>query len=256
MVPIALIASLEELENNIAYFDKLAGGQDGKAARELIQRGLCFVVKKIGSKFFFYPSRFIGYRNNTLALHAQNEDKDGRVTNLAIRKIFKKDPLQSKSLEEAYGDYLGGHGALPGKQKRKYWLLNSEVDSVEKQEGKQMLASDDDSEFPEGKPLELLHLRRERNAKLIEKTKQEFKARHKKLFCQACGFDFESKYGDIGRDYIEAHHTLPVSVMEEGHVSRTKDMALVCSNCHRILHRRRPWLGMDELARIIEKNDK
>lgn len=254
METVSLVSGLEDLERNIVYFDKLAAGSDGDRALELTKRGLCFVVKKESGSYSFYPSRFIGYRNNSLAAHEQNEYKDGRETNLAIRKIFKRDPLQSAVFEAAYLEFLREKGIKAGKQRRKYWILNSELECLEKQSDKAMATEDDDSEFPEGKPLEQRHLRRERNRKLIEKAKQEFRDKNKRLFCQACGFDFERKYGDIGKDYIEAHHTLPVSAMAEGHVSKAKDIALVCSNCHRILHRRRPWLGMDELGEIISEN--
>lgn len=35
------------------------------------------------------------------------------------------------------------------------------------------------------------------------------------LHCSVCGFDFEQVYGEIGRDFIEAHHTKPVASFEE-----------------------------------------
>jgi hypothetical protein len=65
-----------------------------------------------------------------------------------------------------------------------------------------------------------------------------------RLFCGACGFDFEAEYGVLGRDYIEMHHTTPLHTTD---ASRTRvagalaDGRLVplCANCHRMAHKKR-----------------
>jgi hypothetical protein len=105
--------------------------------------------------------------------------------------------------------------------------------------------------FPEGKKKERLHKSRERNSSLIKEVKSEALMREGKLVCQCCGFDFESLYGELGKGFIEAHHTKPVSELSpDGEKTKKEDIALVCSNCHRMLHRRRPWLEMDELKNL------
>ncbi len=105
--------------------------------------------------------------------------------------------------------------------------------------------------FPEGKKVERVHTASERDSRVITLAKVNFLAEHGKLYCIACGFDFEKIYGERGQGYIEAHHTIPVSEMKEGHETRPEDIALVCANCHRILHRTRPWLKMDELENLL-----
>jgi 5-methylcytosine-specific restriction protein A len=110
-----------------------------------------------------------------------------------------------------------------------------------------------DSEFPEGKEIERKHRLRERNQAVIKSAKEAFKQKNGKLYCQVCGFDFQTKYGDIGSDFIEGHHTVPISELKGEVKTKVKDVALVCSNCHRMLHRRRPWLKMDELRNLISK---
>ena len=37
--------------------------------------------------------------------------------------------------------------------------------------------------------------------------------------------------------------------------SLVKDIALVCANCHRMLHRKRPWLNMDDLKKVLSENN-
>lgn len=110
-----------------------------------------------------------------------------------------------------------------------------------------------DSEFPEGREIERKHRLRERNQAVIKSAKEAFKQKNGKLHCQVCGFDFQTKYGDIGADFIEGHHTLPISELKGEVKTKVKDVALVCSNCHRMLHRRRPWLKMEELQKLINK---
>jgi len=65
--------------------------------------------------------------------------------------------------------------------------------------------------------------------------------RHHGTRCQACGFDFASKYGvQLGEGFIEAHHLRPLSSLEEGEVATytvATDFAVLCSNCHRMIHR-------------------
>ena len=106
--------------------------------------------------------------------------------------------------------------------------------------------------FPEGKLKERLHKQRERSSSLIKAVKQEALEEHGKLECQCCGFDFEDMYGDVGREFIEAHHTKPISELhQDGERTKKEDIAPVCANCHRMLHKRRPWLVMNELKKLI-----
>lgn len=58
--------------------------------------------------------------------------------------------------------------------------------------------------------------------------------------CQACDRDFAERYGEIGRDFIEAHHLRPIATLEEGVPVKydvAADFAVLCSNCHRMIHR-------------------
>ena len=109
--------------------------------------------------------------------------------------------------------------------------------------------------FPEGKKIQKLHYNRERNSTVVKLAKEEFRKINKRLFCQICGFDFKEKYGELGDDYIEAHHIKPLSELtEEETTTSIEEIALVCSNCHRMLHRKRPWLSIENLNNLI--NDK
>jgi putative restriction endonuclease len=111
--------------------------------------------------------------------------------------------------------------------------------------------TEDDLEFPEGKKKFRNHILRERNPTLVLKAKKRFKEQHGSLFCEVCNFKFVDKYGELGLDFIEAHHIKPVSTLEENERTRVEDLVMVCSNCHKMLHRKRPWISKDDLQEII-----
>lgn len=88
-------------------------------------------------------------------------------------------------------------------------------------------------ETEEGRAILRTHLRRERSRKLIV----DFKNSLKEARCEACGINFSEVYGDFGKDYIEAHHKIPVAQLEPGEKTSIKDLAALCANCHRVVHR-------------------
>lgn len=113
--------------------------------------------------------------------------------------------------------------------------------------------TEDDEGFPEGKKKLRIHVCRERNYKVIKEAKIKYKEKHGKLVCEICSFSFEEKYGEIGEDFIEGHHVIPVSELKEDDVTRVEDIVMVCSNCHKMLHRKRPWLKPEELNELIQE---
>jgi hypothetical protein len=109
----------------------------------------------------------------------------------------------------------------------------------------------DELVFPEGKEIYRLHRTKERNPSVVEIAKRNRLESDPLLRCEICDFSFVENYGDLGRGFIEAHHTTPVSQLSEEIVTKVSDIALVCSNCHRMLHRHRPWRKIDELRTLL-----
>lgn len=93
-------------------------------------------------------------------------------------------------------------------------------------------------EVREGRKLLVQHLRSERNVSLIRQLKrQRMAANAGHLPCELCGFDFLERYGSLGAGFAEAHHKTSLSKAPQGGVRTTfSDLAIVCSNCHRMLH--------------------
>lgn len=102
-------------------------------------------------------------------------------------------------------------------------------------------------EFFEGGVLFRWHRLRERNVRLVRRKKAEVLKASGRLKCEACSFDFADTYGPAGEGFIECHHRLPLNHSSVRRSVRVEDLALVCSNCHRILHRRQPMMSVDQL---------
>jgi 5-methylcytosine-specific restriction enzyme A len=111
----------------------------------------------------------------------------------------------------------------------------------------------DAADFPEGRIRYFMHKRRERNSKNIKKFKSDAEKKGK-LFCEACGFDFYCTYGDVGKGFIECHHLKPLSEYEPNENTAKENLVLICSNCHKIVHKYRPWLRRHELQKILRRS--
>ncbi len=93
----------------------------------------------------------------------------------------------------------------------------------------------------EGKQRKLIILHRQREARLREtKIRQVLKQNDGKLRCEVpgCGFDFQDVYGEIGIRFAVVHHLIPLSsVTSSGTQTSIDDLAVVCANCHAMIHR-------------------
>lgn len=60
-----------------------------------------------------------------------------------------------------------------------------------------------------------------------------------KLLCEApgCGFDFAVVYGELSRDYAQVHHLNTLSDRTTPSQTKLSDLAIVCANCHAMIHR-------------------
>jgi 5-methylcytosine-specific restriction protein A len=110
---------------------------------------------------------------------------------------------------------------------------------------------DEEMEAPEGRLLFRQHKNRERKASLVKKKKALALQRSGELACEVCGFVFERHYGSLGEGFIEFHHKIPLPELRPDQSTRLRDLALVCSNCHRMLHRGGEMLTIDALRGMV-----
>lgn len=134
---------------------------------------------------------------------------------------------------------------------RDYFLPNFrdsvlENDSLQKEIENEM----PDLSVAEGKQKLVTHLARERNRDIINKKKNDA-LKNNTLYCEICSFSFIETF-DI--EFIECHHIEPISDSGE-RVTKLEDLALVCPNCHRMLHKKiaGEFLTMDKLEERIKR---
>ncbi|MCE7926635.1 MAG: HNH endonuclease [Haliscomenobacteraceae bacterium CHB4] len=236
-----ILENLQTLENYLCEGTE----EERTFAVSLIKKGACFITYQVNGEIRFSPSRFSGYQFNNLKKHLQSGIKDGRETNPTITKILNTKLLPNEDLERQHSEFCQSFGVSADNKKKKFWSLDSNEALIIKDE--KQAAS-----FPEGAIVERIHLHRERNSRVVNIAKENFKRTHGRLICQVCNFDFEAVYGEHGRDYIEGHHTIAVSEMLPDHKTKPEEIAMVCSNCHKMLHRTRPWLSIDRLKEILK----
>jgi predicted HNH restriction endonuclease len=109
------------------------------------------------------------------------------------------------------------------------------------------LLPDIEEVFEEGRIVLRTHLERERNHGLVNLVKEKTLLTEGEFRCGVCKFSFEECYGDIGSGFIEAHHLVPIFQRTASTRVRLEDFALLCSNCHRMIHKGNPVFSLEEL---------
>ena len=112
-----------------------------------------------------------------------------------------------------------------------------------------------EKDFIEGDKKMAFHFYRERNSKLVKLKKDSFIKEHEKLFCEACEFDFHDVYGERGKHYAEIHHDIALSSIDFMGTTKLDDLSVLCSNSHRMVHRKNPWISIEELKKILNKQN-
>lgn len=87
---------------NLYCYTKSSIAEEREWALQRFKQGKWFVVEKFGNTLLFAPSRFVGYKDNTIEKHSLNHG-DGTQTNYKLRelKLYKEssDIFLSKQFE-------------------------------------------------------------------------------------------------------------------------------------------------------------
>jgi 5-methylcytosine-specific restriction protein A len=106
---------------------------------------------------------------------------------------------------------------------------------------------DEETGFPEGASMQVLVNRYERDPR----NRSAAIAIHGST-CAVCDFSFEAQYGDTGLGYIEVHHLKPLSTLGANYqINPSTDLVPLCSNCHSMVHRRKPPYTPSELRQKL-----
>jgi 5-methylcytosine-specific restriction enzyme A len=89
--------------------------------------------------------------------------------------------------------------------------------------------------YTEGAELRVVQTTKERNPALRKHAIEKYGT-----VCMVCGFDFDSVYGlDLAKGYIEVHHETMLSAADGEREVSVDEVKVVCSNCHRMIHRKK-----------------
>lgn len=93
------------------------------------------------------------------------------------------------------------------------------------------------------------HLKRERNATLRQEKLLDELTKKGKLQCEVCSADLVKQYGKDGLAGYEVHHHIPISKGKRE--TYLKDLAILCANCHRVIHSTKPLSSIKTFAKIV-----
>jgi predicted HNH restriction endonuclease len=148
-----------------------------------------------------------------------------KVNGYAIAEKFEKDQLNNKHFEIlVHKDVIINWGA----------------------KAKGSIAIDSQKAFDDGFKNQIIKEVSFRNKQVVQLAKEKHGT-----ICIVCQFDFGKVYGDHGAGFIEMHHLMPISLGARS--TTVEDLRPVCANCHRMLHRGKKVLSIEELKVLIKR---
>lgn len=208
------------------YFDKDLGPMDSSNPKiislsELLNRLPIFDYKP-NQQTFRNPNGVTLKLSNFKALDPNYTGKEMEAYSKLDKEVFEEFSSEVKRLHQIANEI---------RQIADNFELSNEVSKIEDDE-----ISERDS-VKEGQVLYKLHKVRERDKKIVESKKKKVLKEKGVLKCESCDFDFEKTYGILGKGYIECHHLIPLSNFQVNKETKLDDLALLCSNCHRMIHK-------------------
>ena len=222
------------------YFSGVAHNPKEPKIEELSRLLRSLPIHDIGGKVSSFRS------SNSVRMKLDNFlSLDPSYAGVGLTRIAKED-------KRVWDEFVNKRGDLKNIAQtiREYARKPQALESLENFE---WLENEPITEAPEGKILTREHVVRERNRKLVKAKKESVLKKTGQLACKACGFDFAKRYGEeLGKGFIECHHNKPLHSLRPGSKTRLSDLSLLCSNCHRMIHRRRPWIGVEDLILLLD----
>ncbi|TAM57156.1 MAG: hypothetical protein EPN49_16180 [Rhodanobacter sp.] len=121
-----LVTDQAEIVHNVLAFEEQALSSDPAEHEfhaERLRLGKNFVCVRRGKRMFFCPSRYAGYKGNTMAKHDANYEKHGGVTTRRISAVLGGEPKIDAEAEREYQARCARLGAKPQLKKRRYWRI-------------------------------------------------------------------------------------------------------------------------------------
>ena len=259
-IKLQLIRNKEDLKDNLRYIESLLKERNVDI-RNLIANGINYVYYKFNGQDRFAPSRFVGYRKNSIQKHPKATNKHGGVTDKRITNIMRNVCEEKTNLESKLKKFFEEKFEKTGKIKNKthkFWKTNICLYSTPEQIDKDLYEK-----------VKLLNKNRNTPPDLSNYGKIKKEASHKTTTCdrfvrdeqvvadalwlaegtcQGCEIGPKKlfKRASDGTPYLEVHHIKPLS---DGGQDVLSNVCALCPTCHRLLHH-----GMEEDKKDILKN--
>lgn len=185
------------------------------------------------------------YRNRLLYNEKDNIEIDLN-SNLSLPRLYEKGTILARYYDKAnfpdnevlkkdFADFLSYYKQLVYNDDTDFAIINSNSNEELVEESKQRR----------------LHEKFDRRGNSSLKVKKR-----KGYTCEACGLIMTRIYGILGKEFIEAHHLKSFASLSEGKIRLNidADFAVLCPNCHRMIHRLPDPSNLEMLKRIIEEN--
>ena len=249
------VKSISEVERNaFALLDAVYGyGADHDIAVKMVKGGRVFYPIQYQDALAFVPSKFIGYRNNSVREHdavKRDEGRDGRATNEAIRKILGK-PLPDEELERRLVEYCRSLGTEIESHKHSFWRVEaakrftaptgSAINDIQSAD-----MENDDPEYKLRTAGTYIRDAKVRKA-VLKRAKGSCEYGSSGSIDAGCATFLKQD----GKPYLESHHIIKLS--EQGRDKESNVIAL-CANHHREAHFGKNWQALQEVfLRVISK---
>jgi hypothetical protein len=232
---VTYVTTYDEIERNaFALLDVAHGaGADRDAALKLIRGSFVYFPLEYEGQLAFAPSKFIGYRENSVSRHEalkRVEGRDGRKTNVAVDKILGKS-FADEALDIRLKEYCSALGIEVENKKHRFWR----IEAAKRFTAPQASAINDIADPSDGND-DPEYRKRMAGAYVrdpLVRRKVLKRANGRCEFCGQTGFLNRS-----GEPYLETHHV--ISLAEQG-VDRVTNVIALCPNDHRRAHFGSDW---------------
>lgn len=249
------IRSEEDLKDNLRYIESLLRERNVDI-RDLLAKGNNYVYYKFNGQDRFAPSRFVGYKKNSIQRHSKAINKDGRETDKKINEILKDKYEVNKHLEGRLQQFLKNYEKTIKKGGHKFWKTDIRLHSTPEQLDEDLYKEVKLLNEYTNKPLDLSHYDTIEREPSHKTTTCDYFVRDPEVvtdalrlaegICQGCGTSELFIRASDGTPYLEIHHIIPLS---SGGQDILRNVCALCPTCHRLLHH-----GREEDKEKILKN--
>jgi hypothetical protein len=108
----------------------------------------------------------------------------------------------------------------------------------------------EDRMFSEGEKLRVYVNRYERDP-----TARAECIRRNGFQCSGCGINFSERYGKSAANFIQVHHVTPIR-QGRRRTNPSRDLIPICPNCHAVVHLRTPAFKIEDIRRMLLRNNR